>query len=202
MNIVLVSGCKQIFVQSVQRADTQVTETNGPVSCRNLYLPVGSCWEIWRIFWLTMCCNMFTFTLIDINDIMIFKSQFACNFQVKRVFFSASLTWIQTPDENQFYKCVSSLNTILPTYWMVKYKHECAFCLIWCTGVKCLYTWLLLQYCGQPGVLLHHSHRGAVQQSKWKHQAGHQGQGGCMTETLDFYYFYSDEQETFIYGVF
>lgn len=86
-------------------------------------------------------------------------------------------------------KYVSSLNTILPTYWMVKYKHECAFYLIRRTGVKCLYTCLLLQYCGQPGVLLHHSHRGAVQQSKWKHQAGHQGQGGCMTETLDFIIF-------------
>lgn len=66
---------------------------------------------------------------------------------------------------------------------------------------------MLLQYCGQPGVLLHHSHRGAVQQSKWKHQAGYQGQGGCMTETLDFIIFMLMNRKTifsttFIYGVF
>lgn len=51
--------------------------------------------------------------------------------------------------------------------------------------------WLLslLQHRGQPGVLLHHSHRGAVEQSERKHQAGHQGEGGRMTETLDFIIF-------------
>ena len=56
-----------------------------------------------------------------------------------------------------------------------------------------------LQYRRQPGVLLHHPHRGAVQQSERKPQTGHQGQGACMTETLDFI-FYSDQQDFYLWS--
>lgn len=151
---------------------------------------------------------------IDTNDNMIFKSHFSCNSQMKDFYDINPNTWC--------WKSVSSLFKVLQIILLTNCntKHcftaslSDVFCFILCscTGVKCLctLTWLLsvlLQYCGQPGVLVHHSHRGAVQQSKWKHQAGHQGQGGCMTETLDFIIFMLMNRKTLflvrlIYGVF
>lgn len=61
---------------------------------------------------------------------------------------------------------------------------------------------VLWQYCRQPGILLHHSHRGTVQQSKWKHQDGHQGQSGCMTEALDFIIFMPMNRKTLEYDFY
>lgn len=61
---------------------------------------------------------------------------------------------------------------------------------------------VLRQHRGQSGVLLHHSHRGAVHQSEWKHQDGHQGKSGCMTETLDFITFMPMNKKTLEYDFY
>lgn len=59
---------------------------------------------------------------------------------------------------------------------------------------------LLLQYCRQPSLLLHHLHRGTVQQNKWKQQAGHQGEGDRMTYT-GFQYSNADKQNFYLWSV-
>ena len=107
-----------------------------------------------------MCCYMFhSFALID-N--LIFRSRFRLRLT------PASLTLVQMHHVlNQFLLGLTHLTKHHPVS-LIRQVDTCILpnllSLYRCSLTQLLS--LLLQYCWQPGVLLHHPHRGAVQQSE------------------------------------
>ncbi len=101
---------------------------------------------------------------------MMFKSHFARNFQIK------VLSSLSNGDPKPVLEIDHTKRyDILPAFHMVTLNtnmnvhfaslgvrvHVWSVCILLTRLLS-----VLLQYCGQPGVLLHHSHGGAVQQSE------------------------------------
>lgn len=176
-----------MFVLSVRRAGTRVTDTDGPASCRNLSLPVGSCWKIWWILWLmdgrgvAACLLWRTLTLVT--------------------------SWVSVCLTTY---CISSLNPILILANMIisdpiwRWRHILLY--LACVFLMCVrlvgVAVLQAAWCTPTSLSPRSSPTKPVTTPSWTSRE--RWLYDRDTGFSDFFFFFlkSDKQETFIYGVF